>query len=363
MIQQLYFSIGKRTYFVVFELGDINNDTTIKYGAAVKRYNGPRTRLQERTIKQHFSTAMERFERFPVQTTIRIPDRVRTRSDLSGYLSTRRFQKRFVNKFCQEGVRSRHDYKDSLIEKELRTKRCQILKKRNRAVDKYFKELAKHMDQHKHDRFSRTTGGEIEISDMDSIQRQQAYLVSIGTQGRIFHVAYKRDSDGEMIYGACVFHPKTREDLENYDVDEHYLTAMDRLEYSPVSVRIWPKHEYPTRFASSGELIRPDEFTSLRKKIAKYGVRVSENGPRFIREHELKSEIGRVKKKYNRRLMEVMMQEHQRKNKVETKDVEIGCGSRFLVQAQEMQEMAMDYIKKWMDGVSFSLGSSELVGC
>ena len=288
---------------------------------------------------------------------------MRTRSDLSGYLSSRRFQKRFVNKFCLEGVRSRHDYKDSLIEKQLRTKRCQILKKRNRAVDKYCKELAKHKQQHRNDSFSRATGGEIEISNWEHINAQQAYLVSMSTQGRIFHVAYKRDSDGEMIYGACVFHPKTLEDFENYDMDEHYLTAMDRLEFCPVAVRIVPTHEYPTRFAESGEMIRPDEFRCLRKKIAKYGVRVSENGPRFIREHELKSEIGRVKKKYNRQLMEVIMKEHHRKNKVETEDDEISWGSLFLVRAQEMQEMAMDYIKKWVDGVSFSFGSSELVEC
>ena len=133
------------------------------------------------------------------------------------------------------------------------------------------------------------------------------------------------------------FIPRRERIAENYNVDEHYLTAMDRLEFSPVAVRIVPTHEYPTRFAESGEIIRPDEFRSLRKKIAKYGVRVSENGPRFIREHELKSEIGRVNKKYNRQLMEVIMKEHHRKNKVETEDDEIGWGSLFLVRAQEMQ--------------------------
>ena len=352
MVQQQYFSIGKRTYFVVFELGDINSETTISYGAAVKRYNGPRTRLRERAIKQHFSTAMERFKRFPVQTTIRIPDRVRTRSDLSGYLSSRRFHKRFVNKFCQEGVRSRHDYKDSLMDKQLRTKRCQIIKKRNRAVDMYNKELARHKEQHRNDSFSRATGGEIEISDWEHINAQQAYLVSLSTQGRIFHVAYKRDSDGEMIYGACVFHPKTREDLENYNMDEHYLTAMDRLEFCPVAVRIVPTHEYPTRFAESGEMIRPDEFRSLRKKIAKYGVRVSENGPRFIREHELKTEMCRVKKKYNRQLMGVLMQENERRIETnvsqEIEDVQWSWSTEAWALLQSMYKKAGDTVDTWV---------------
>ena len=172
---------------MVFELGDIGIDTTIKCGAAVKRYNGPRTRLRESVIKQHFSTAMERFKRFPVQTTIRIPDRVRTRSDLSGYLSSRRFHKRFVNKFCQEGVRCRHDYKDSLMDKQLRTKRCQILKKRNRA-EQCIQGVGQHKQQHRNDSFSRATGGELEISDKEHINAQQAYLVSMSTQGRIFQL-------------------------------------------------------------------------------------------------------------------------------------------------------------------------------
>ena len=314
MVNEQIFSIGSRTYFVTYEVNNVGQGyIDIRYGAAIKRYNGPRTRLREGDKEGHMKTARERFSRFPASGKIKVANWVRTRGDLERHMESSRFKKRLVNLFAKNGVRERHGRNDSLMKKELWLRRCILNKKLNQAKAGFDEDMREFRKAHKNDKFSRETGGQVNVERFVGSDDLPTHRLRLNMDGRIFHIMYQRNECGLVVYGACVFNPKTEDDWESYDEEEHFETAQTRFKNYPVEVKVGRKHSYETRLSTSGEFNSEEEFKDIRNKIAKYGVRVRPNGTRFIREHELKTEFGQETKRLNRQLMSVMIQEHNRK--------------------------------------------------
>lgn len=294
----LQFNASRRTYFVVFDIG---LDGTLKYGATIKKHPGPITRINISTEEKHLNTAYERFERFPVETSIKLPETVRTRGELKNFLVTKKFKKMILGKFAKFGVRSRNGNM-SLKTNEYNFTLCQLKKQKNRALCNYYNTINRHNKLHENDNFN-TRGFDDGITP--DWEKCDTFQSLVEADGRIFHFSYKRDAQtGKMKYGACVFNPKTQEDWDNYDEDAHYDTSQTRMERFPVYAHFDNEHTHNTRLQASGEIqfTSPKSAIKMRKMVAKYGVRNRGNNKRFLGTHKANRILRSITKKTNRKI-------------------------------------------------------------
>lgn len=286
-----------RTYFVVFKLGI---DGTLVYGATIKRYPGPITRISSDTAKSHILTASNRMDRFPVETKITLPDSVKTRGDLKKYIETKKFKKTLIKKFTRLGVRHRNGKGVSLKDAEFNHKFCLIKKNKNRAYSNYYDNINHFKKLHENDKYD-------ERNDNIDWENHKTFESIIHKDGRVFHFTYKRDSDSQKImYGASVFRPENDDDWQYYNEDEHFWTSRVRMEQYPVFAKLESEHTYNTRLASTGEIqfIKKTTATKMRKLAAKYGVR-NRKGERFLTPHLENTKCLAFIKKSNRKMFKL----------------------------------------------------------
>ena len=377
MKHQISFTKGSRTYFVVFTtkaLGDDQNTVTLNYGATVLRHLRGDIQSIADKIPGHFETASSRFERFPVETTFKAPDGVRTRGDWVNYFSSSKFQKMLVKKFTSLGVRIRHggERSISLREKEIEQQQFK-LSKMSREQQRAFRKASEHTEKASKDLFkglmrtfayenwsgeqqvywARQHGMELDVFKalLESLQDPRGYQTPEESEkmaeqpihytlladpakpkidpatgeefdgARYVHIAYKRLGSGKMEFGATIYQAKTADDWYNYDEAGHWDTAFERLTSYPVKSYVAPEgKKYSTRSVTSGVIDNfssPELWADLRKCVAKFGVRYrpGADSHRFVKSHELETKYAQQTKVLNKRVSDLAV-ENKRWNQV-----------------------------------------------
>lgn len=301
------FKIGSRTYFVVFSL---SSDGELKYGATVHKagFVG-----EKPDYESHFQTATSRFTRFPVRVknftgNYALSESVKTRSDSTKFYNSKIFRKLLLKQFCKYGVRSRPiDTSSSLKLKEFNLAYSNIKKTQNRDIDNYYNLLKRHINNNPGMYSSRHRTGVLDYRNNEKLSKSIPFELKIQMDKRVFHIVYRRNNQGETLYGASIYRLIDGNKIgDEYDQELHFDTAYERLERFPVSVFLKNTHRYVTRSCTSGEI----EFWNnkvikqFRKLIAKNGVRfrdTTHNSRKFLVTHALDYQIAQNKKKTNLR--------------------------------------------------------------
>ena len=341
--QELSFTIGKRTYFVVFNIDPRHGQTFVRYGASILNHpNRPSPSSQEE-VESHFDTAWERFNKYSILTSFQRKglnvwsweNGVITRAQLENTILSEEFQNRLVDLFCQYGVRMRGNILDgptSLREKELKSKISGLVKNLNRAKNK--KEQAISAKSRHWTAIIRACAQRRDYltswtdEDRDQLDEMPINEGIILADGRIFHVAYVRLPDGKMRYGAAVFKANSSEEWDYYNEDDHFDTAWQRLCRFGVEVEVPSNMRYATRSSVQTGAINDHDIKAwgmLRKSIGKFGVRTRTRfgndtlgvTSKSIRTHQINNAYFQEKKTLNKKL-NVLNKEWGRWNKVRT---------------------------------------------
>jgi hypothetical protein len=281
---------GSRYYTIKFEI----NGTEIYYGASIYRdEDGNHPRLSYEEAYSHLETAMTRFERFPVTASWKgYPDGIKTRGQMESYHNVNKFKKEMVTIMCQNGVRYRPSgtppETTSIREQQFIHSMNKKNKEHNRALAKYENNKIRDEEQETYETRLRLYNSSVERLDEDLPYHK--VIIRDHHSERIFHIVYKRASDGQIEYGACVFNPTSSQDWIRYDEDQHFGTAWERFKRFPVKgINLnFETHSYGTRQATSGKIpiYNVKGINGLRKCIAKYGVRSRENGIMYLKSDE-----------------------------------------------------------------------------
>ena len=275
---KVFFTIGRRTYFVVYHFDGSLDQLTIQYGACVLRTKEDATpNLTERAISDHFDTAHARYSRFPVECRFNKSNeewfpRYITRHSLQNITSSKAFTKRLVNLFCNNGVRYRpsgimslrqaeYTHKINMLNRQL----GRVLNTKQTQLGNFNKNHPRHSTPRIQDDFTKD-----EISRI--ADTAEGYAV-FPENKRVVHVVYSRLSNGKTIYGACFFRPSSDEEIDSYNQYAHLCTAYRRMLNYGIKTNIPSSMRYNTR----STLISEHDTTAwkiLRKAVAKYGVRV-----------------------------------------------------------------------------------------
>ena len=311
------FMKGYRTYFIIFQ--HLSNGK-IKYGATIHRLGGV-SEIPDND--SHFSTANERFTRFPVVTIEKfiIPDNVKTRSQLVNYYNSKAFQKILIKNLCKYGVRSRSENKTtSLKEKEFNLKHYLTKKHYNRNVQNYYDNL----NRHKKNRDIVSQKERLLRRRDDFPGNKNTFKMVFRMDKRIFHIAYARHKwgYGYTYYGASIYRLNSSKNTgANYSEKAHLDTAINRLYRFPIKVIIDDCRKMKTRHSDSGELPywKNSVMLKFRKIIAKYGVRdrYLGSGHKFVTTHILEYNLAKDKKNYNKK-RQLINRERVLWNKVRT---------------------------------------------
>jgi len=284
----------------------------LKYGAAIHRVGKDGEYF---STEGHFHTANERFIRFPITINMEdifsAPKTVRTRGDLKKYYKSKIFTNQLIRLFCKYGVRNRPwkcDQCGTINPTSLKAKKFEDdininTKFYNRGVQQYFDNYNRHK-QNQENIPSRTRVEENICANINN--NYVPFKLAFNMDKRIFHIAYKRDKDGNTLYGAAIYNlPDGKNKGPEYNELHHFYTANQRLERYPISIYLKNTNKYNTRHSSSGEIKYWNDNLVLkfRKMIAKYGVRFrqdTDNSHRFVTKHQLDYQFAQNNKLFNK---------------------------------------------------------------
>ena len=346
-IQQTCFQRGSRTYFLTCRLSEDGN--TVRYGATIHNAT-EEDELDSDMMDSHFNTSYNRYERFPVKTNTnerlsQMYRSLRTRGSYERFFNSKKFQNEMIKLFCQFSVRQRGETITSLREKEFKYKYLRALKDVNRTTSMEEEAsgvskkgrlalrssienvlngsyMSPHTRRTKEEFLDRLIDPRSRMAShvMEMLGKQPIHFAIIDDPerwmvddigeyngARMVHIAYKRLPSGYMLYGATIFHPKSRSDIHRYDQVAHFETALTRLENYPVQAYLPTKYTYHTRQTTSGCVQETDTaaWKDFRKCIGKYGVRCRGSEHRFIRSHEIQTWACQDRKDIGRQLADL----------------------------------------------------------
>ena len=343
--EKVAFSRGVRTYFVEYNISHVptgtvvnnskiieklpvlnHNELYLTYGACIYKHTKNSPTIPNSIKRSHFNTAHIRYNNFAVSTIIIIDSLIKTRLQWNNFLIGKYFENILIKLFCKNSVRCRKKHITSLKEHEYNNCIMKILKNIRRVDIIYYQQRKKYISNHDNDILSRISGAEIgsewTSNELLRISEIPIFKLLFIINNRIFHISYQRLCNGKTRYGACIFHPTSENDWNNYNEEEHFITSYNRMLRFGVEVNIPDINAPLTRLRSSGQITywNTNIIDLFRNHIARYGVRVrtdSRHSHRFLKEHEINTKEA-MKLKYLNRTLNTLYNIRSKWKKVRT---------------------------------------------
>ena len=305
------FQKGPRIYYSFFTFSV--DGKTIKYGSTIYKQEGE----ENIRMENHFQTAKDRFERFPVvvpvsKKIIQEMDTHKTRRAKTVFFESKEFQSFLIQNFVHHGVRVRQgkDSYSSLRKKILDNRQAIINKKKNTLINKTKAQIQRAEKERKMmiQGFNPQEKGFVKIEyspeNLPEINSKLTYNMVIWKEGeRIYHVDIQHDPNtGKARYGACVFKSASIQDCQNYDREIHIDTAVDRFENFPILAFLPLNYQGQNkRKKSKGEFpLNKENIQIIKKAMCMFGARQRNIKDNFLKKQEILQNQASNLKKLNR---------------------------------------------------------------
>ena len=309
--QWVSFQKGPRIYYSFFTFS--MDGKTIKYGSTIYKHEGE----ENIRMENHFQTAKDRFERFPVVASvskkiIQKMDTHKTRRAKTVFFESKDFQSFLIQNFVQHGVRLRQGKESysSLRKKILDNRQAIINKKKNTIINKTKAQIHRSEKERKMmiQGFKPQEKGFVKIEyspeNLPVINNKLTYNMVIWEEGdRIYHVDIQHDPNtGKARYGACVFKSASIQDCQNYEREIHIDTAVDRFENFPILAFLPLNYQGQNkRKKSKGEFpLNKENFQIIKKAMCMFGARQRNIKDNFLKKQEILQNQASNLKKLNR---------------------------------------------------------------
>ena len=310
-INWVCFNKGPRIYYAYFSLS--MDGTSIKYGCTIYKNQGEK----DIRMENHFHTAKERFERFPVvaqvsEKIIQEMETPKTRRAKMTFFESKIFQNFLIQNFVKHGVRCREGKESysSLRKKILDNRQAIINKKKKTLINKTNAEIKRAEKQRKMmiQGFKPEKKGfekiDYQPENIPQINSKLTYNMVIWQQGnRIYHVDIQHDPNtGKARYGACVFRSSSLEECQNYDREIHIDTAVDRFENFPILATLPINYQGQNkRKMAKGEFpLNRENIQIIKKAMCMFGSRQRNVKDNLLKKKELIQNQSSNIKKLNR---------------------------------------------------------------
>ena len=309
--QWVSFQKGPRIYYSFFTFS--MDGKTIKYGSTIYKQEG----VENIRMENHFQTAQDRFERFPVvapvsEKIIQAMDTHKTRRAKTVFFESKEFQSFLIQSFVHHGVRVRQgkDSYSSLRKKILDNRQAILNKKKNTLINKTKAQIQRSEKERKMmiQGFNPQEKGFVKIEYspefLPEINSNLTYNMVIWEEGaRIYHVDIQHDPNtGKARYGACVFKSSCIQDCQNYDREIHIDTAVDRFENFPILAFLPLNYQGQNkRKKSKGEFpVNQENIQIIKKAMCMFGARQRNIKDNFLKKQEILQNQASNLKKLNR---------------------------------------------------------------
>jgi hypothetical protein len=309
--QWVSFQKGPRIYYSFFTFS--MDGKTIKYGSTIYKQEGQ----ENIRMENHFQTAKDRFERFPVVASvskkiIQKMDTHKTRRAKTVLFESKDFQSFLIQNFVQHGVRLRQGKESysSLRKKILENRQAILNKKKNTLINKTKAKIHRSEKERKMmiQGFNPQEKGFVKIEyspeNLPEINSNLTYNMVIWEEGkRIYHVDIQHDPNtGKARYGACVFKSASIQECQNYDREIHIDTAVDRFENFPILAFLPLNYQGQNkRKMSKGEFpLNQENIQIIKKAMCIFGARQRNIKDNFLKKQEILQNQESNLKKLNR---------------------------------------------------------------
>lgn len=303
------FQKGPRIYYSFFTFS--MDGKTIKYGSTIYKQGGVEKDIR---MENHFQTAKDRFERFPVvapvtNKIIQEMDTHKTRRAKTVFFESKKFQSFLIQKFVHHGVRVRQgkDSYSSLRKKILDNRQAIINKKKNTLLNKTKAQIHRAEKERKNliQGFKPQEKGFVKIEyspeNLPPINNKLTFNMVVWEEGsRIYHVDIQHDPNtGKARYGACLFKSASIQECQDYDREIHIDTAVDRFENFPILASLPINYQGQNkRKKSKGEFpLNKENIQIIKKAMCMFGARQRNIQDNFLKKQEiLQNQASNIKK-------------------------------------------------------------------